>query len=106
MADTGPTRPPHRHITSLRELEQIRVVVAPRSGEIAAGELDRRSLTGSTAGRMRHARRSRGDPGRLTRRRPERLGMDARSVNAERGQAGADLVHERARPADICLGIT
>ena len=54
---------------------------------------------------MRRPRRRRRDARRQTRRGPERLGVDARGVDPHRRQAGADLVHERRRPAQVRLGI-
>ena len=57
---------------------------------------------GRWVGRPRGRRR---DAGRQARRGPERLGVDARGVEPDRRQAGADLLHERRRPAHVGLGI-
>ena len=84
---------------------RLRVVAAPRDGEVAAGELDRRAVSGLAGGWVGRPRGRCRDAGRQARRGPERLGVDARGVDAHRRQTGADLVHERCRPAEVCLGV-
>ena len=69
----------------MRTRSSARSRAAPRAGEVPRGH---RGDTGSQAGR-----------------RSERLGVDMGSIEPERGQAGGDLLHERRRAAQVCLGI-
>src|SRR4051794_16494141 len=104
VADAGPAGPAHGDVAGLGELEQAGVVAAPWDGEIAACELDRRAASGLAGGWVGRPRRRRRDAGRQARGGPEGLRVDARGVDPHGGQAGADLVHERDRPAQVCLG--
>src|SRR3954447_3905183 len=105
VADPGATGPADGHVARLGKLEDAGVVAAPRDGEVAAGELDRRAGPGRAGRRVRRHGGRRGDAGGDGGRRPERLRVDARGVETDRRQAGADLVHERSRPAQVRLRI-
>jgi hypothetical protein len=54
---------------------------------------------------VRRARWCRRDVGSQSGCGSERLGVDVGGVEADHGQAGADLFHERCRPAEVCLGV-
>ena len=51
VADAGAARPADRDVAGLGELEQAGVVVVPADGEVAAGERDGGTGTGSAGGR-------------------------------------------------------
>src|SRR5262249_39458285 len=59
VADAGAARPTDGYVARLGEFEQARVVVAPRNGEVAAGELDRRAASRLTGWRVRRPCRRR-----------------------------------------------
>ena len=87
VADAGAARPADGHVAGLGELEQVRVVLAPRDREAAARELDRRPASGLTGRRVRVPRGLRGDAGRRAGRRPERLGVDVGGLEPDRDEA-------------------
>ena len=105
VADAGAARPADGHVARFGEFEQAAVVAVPWDGEVAAGELDRGPVSGFAGGWVGRPRGCRCDAGRQTRCRAERFGVDARGVDPDRRQSGADLVHETGRPAQVCLGI-
>src|SRR3954447_7941386 len=76
LADAGAARPPDRYVARLSEFEQAAVVVTPRNREVAAGERDRGAASSLGDRRVGRPRRRHRYARRLTRSRPERLGVD------------------------------
>src|SRR3954466_3320172 len=105
LADAGSARPPDWYVARLGEFQQAAVGVTPRDREVAAGECDRGAASGLVDRRVgRPCRRCR-YARRLTRSSPERLGVDVERENPQARQAGADVVHERRRPAQVRLRV-
>ena len=105
VADAVAAAEADRHVAGLGEVEQARVAVVPRHGEVAARERDDRpgarraggSVRGPVAG-AHDARAVDGDGA-------EGLRRDPVGRHAAGGERGADRPHERLRPAEVVVGV-
>ena len=94
-----------RHVAGLGEVEQARVAVVPRDGEVAADERDRRAGARWALGRMRRRGRRLHEPGGVDGDGAEGLGRDALGRDATGGERGADGAHEALGAAQVVVGV-
>ena len=97
VADAVAAAEADRHVAGFGEVEQARVAVVPRDGEVAADERDGRAGAGWAVGRVRRPVAGLDDPGGVDGDGAERLGRDALGRDAAGGERGADRAHEGRR---------
>src|SRR4029079_6787998 len=101
MTDSGPTRPPYRHVASFGQFEQALERRSPADIEATAGKRDQWSRARRPGRQMRSVVRRSSDARGNGRAGAEHLGMDPVWCDAQCRKALGKVAHERGGAADV-----